>query len=123
MSDSQPIAVQVRRVGGKRNQSLGFSRIWAARCIAVAADVLQIAVLPLFIEGAFSPVDIGLDVLVALLMTWLVGWHIAFVPSVVTEVIPFVDLAPTWTIAAWIATRGRGNEDENAEQEILTNKA
>jgi hypothetical protein len=108
MAVSEPITVQVRRVGIKENPSSRLShvsRIWLARGIAIAADVLQIAVLPWFVEGAFSPFDTALDVLVALLLTWLVGWHVAFLPSIVTEAIPVVDLAPTWTIAIFIATR------------------
>jgi len=37
----------------------------------------------------------------------LVGFHWAFLPSFVTKMLPFVDLAPTWTMALIIATRGR----------------
>jgi hypothetical protein len=82
-------------------------RIWLARAIAVAADVLQIAVFPAFVEGAFSPLDDVLDVVVAAALTLLVGWHIAFLPSFVVKLMPMADLAPTWTIAILIATRMR----------------
>lgn len=101
MSDAEPISVQVRRV--KTRQS-SISRIGIARAIAIAADILQLTVFPFFFEGALSPLDVALDALVAALLTWLVGWHIAFLPSMVAELIPFVDLAPTWTIAVFIAT-------------------
>jgi hypothetical protein len=83
-------------------------RIWIARGIAVAADALQIGLFPLFMEGALSPLDDVLDVVVCLLMIWLVGWHIAFLPTILIKAVPFADLAPTWTIAVWIATRGKG---------------
>ncbi len=80
-------------------------RIFAARAIAMTADAIQIALLPFFAEGAASPVNDVLDVLVAVAMFWLLGFNWAFLPSIVAEMIPFVDLAPTWTIAVFFATR------------------
>jgi hypothetical protein len=87
----------------KENRSL---RVWLARGIAVAADGVQLALFPVTVEGAMSPVDDALDVVVAVLLTALLGWHIAFVPSFVIKLLPFADLAPSWTIAVLIATRG-----------------
>ncbi len=43
-------------------------------------------------------------------MIALVGWNWVFLPTFVTELMPFVDLAPTWTVAAFIATRERAVE-------------
>jgi hypothetical protein len=80
-------------------------RVFAARAIAIAADFLQIAIFPAFSEGAASPLDTGLDLAVAGALTALVGWHWAFLPSFATELVPFVDLVPTWTAAVFIATR------------------
>ncbi len=80
-------------------------RVVAARLIAIAADLLQIAIFPVFSEGGASPFDTGLDVAVAGLLTWLVGWHWAFLPSFAAEIVPLVDLVPTWTAAVLIATR------------------
>ena len=80
-------------------------RVWAARAIAVAADALQIFVTPLFSEGGASPFDVALDIAVAGAMTTLVGWHWAFLPSFAAEMVPVVDLVPTWTAAVLIATR------------------
>jgi hypothetical protein len=82
------------------------ARVFAARAIAVAADVLQLAVFPAFSEGGVSPLDTGLDVAVAALLTGLVGWHWAFLPSFAAEIVPLVDLVPTWTAAVFFATRG-----------------
>jgi len=81
------------------------SRVIAARAIAIAADFLQIVVFPAFSEGAASPIDSGLDVAVAAALTWLIGWHWAFLPSFAAELVPFVDLIPTWTAAVLIVTR------------------
>lgn len=80
-------------------------RVFAARAIAIVADFLQIFVFPVFSEGAASPFDTGLDVTVAVLLTVLVGWHWAFLPSFAAELVPLVDLVPTWTAAVFIATR------------------
>ena len=68
---------------------------------------MQLGLFPLFAEGFASPFQIGTDILVAALMIFLVGWHIAFIPSFLLETLPFMDLAPTWTIAVLIATRTR----------------
>lgn len=84
-------------------------RILTARCIAIIADAVQILLIPVFAGGAASVVDDALDVAVGITLTALVGWHWVFLPAFVTEIIPMVDLAPTWTIAVLIATRQRGD--------------
>ncbi len=80
-------------------------RIWVARLLAVAADVMQIMFLPFFGIGFLSPAMDLLDVAVAIALTALVGWHWAFLPTFVAEIIPGVGLVPTWTLAAYLATR------------------
>ena len=80
-------------------------RIRAARAIAVLSDLIQIAIMPAFAGGALSLLNDALDVAVAILMVGLVGWHFAFLPSFVVELIPGLDLVPTWTLAVWFATR------------------
>ncbi len=75
--------------------------------IAIAADVLQWVLWPLFMGGAVSLVDDVVDLGVAAAMIRLLGWHWAFLPAFVAEVIPGVDLVPSWTLAVWLATRGR----------------
>jgi benzodiazapine receptor len=90
---------------------LSSRRLWLARGVAVAADAVQIALFPVDIEGIASPVDAALDAGVAVVMTLLVGWHVAFVPSILIKALPIADLAPTWTLAVWVATRGRAIAD------------
>src|SRR5450755_2419917 len=75
---------------------------WA---VAIAADVLEIAAFPLFAEGALSPADSFLDLVVAFVMIRLLGWHWAFLPSAAAKLIPGADLFPTWTAAVWFVTR------------------
>jgi hypothetical protein len=84
-------------------------RVWLARGIAVIADLIQLTLFPVTSEGVFSPVADGIDIVMAVLMTLLVGWNIAFIPSFFVKLTPFVDLAPTWTIAVLFATRGAAN--------------
>ena len=67
--------------------------------LAVAADAVQIFVLPLFAEGAFSPADDVLDLAVAAVLVRLVGWHWEFLPAFAAELVPGVDLVPFWTLA------------------------
>jgi len=93
-------------------QALSPQRIWLARGIAVAADIVQIVFFGIMAEGFASPVDAVVDVIVAIALTLLVGWHIAFIPSFIIKALPFADLAPTWTIAVLIATRGRETPGE-----------
>ena len=50
-----------------------------------------------------------IDVATGLLLIWLVGWHWAFLPTFLAELVPFVDLVPTWTLAVMFATRGAGD--------------
>jgi len=87
---------------------LSVRRRRLALAVALAADFLQIGLLPLFSAGVGSPFDWGLDLVVAVVLLRTIGWHIALLPTFVAELLPFVDLFPTWTAAVWIATRGRG---------------
>jgi hypothetical protein len=68
-----------------------------ALVIAGIADVLQIALAPLFGEGALSPFDALLDVLAAgaLLLALGRSWRIAL--ALALELIPGAALFPTWT--------------------------
>ena len=84
--------------------------------VAIVADALQIVAFPLFAEGAISPADIVLDVAVATVLSRLLGWHWAFLPSLAAELVPGVDLFPTWTAAVFYVTR---QHKRSAEPEIL----
>jgi len=79
--------------------------------VAIAADAIQIVGLPYFVEGVLSPVDTLLDVVVAVILTRLLGWHWAFLPGLVSELIPGLDLFPTWTAAVFYVTSRRVLQD------------
>jgi hypothetical protein len=86
---------------------------WA---VAMGADAVQILAFPMFAGGGASPADSVLDLLVAVILTRLLGWHWAFLPSLAAELIPGLDLFPTWTAAVWFVTR---QQVQSAEPEIL----
>ena len=77
--------------------------------IAITADALQWAVMPFFVEGAASPADAVLDALVAVVLVRLLGWHWAFLPTLMIEALPGADLFPTWTAAVFFVTRQSHN--------------
>ncbi len=78
-------------------------RVWIARALAVLVDLSQVALLP----AELTPLNNVIDVATAAAMVALVGWHWAFLPTFLAELVPFVDLVPSWTLAVVIATRGR----------------
>jgi hypothetical protein len=82
------------------------SNVRAARIIAVLADAVQMGLAPVFLEGALSAFNDALDVVVGAAMVWLLGWHPAFLPAFAAELMPLVDLFPTWTGAVLFVTRG-----------------
>ena len=70
-----------------------------ALLLAVVADALQLAFLPFFVEGAESPVADVVDVAMAAILFFLLGWHWEFLPSFAAKLVPGVDLVPLWTLA------------------------
>ena len=70
-----------------------------ALLLAILADALQLAFLPIFIEGAESPVADLVDVVMAAVLYFLLGWHWEFLPSFAVKLVPGADLVPLWTLA------------------------
>lgn len=93
-------------------KSIKSPELRAAWLIALAADGLQLAAIPLFAEGGISPADTALDIAVGFALVRLVGWHWAFLPTLAAELIPGMDLFPTWTAAMLFVTRERMKSGE-----------
>jgi hypothetical protein len=93
-------------------------RLRAALALAIAADLLQLAVFPLFVEGAASPADDILDLAVAGVLSFLLGWNWEFLPSFLAKLVPGVDFIPLWTIAVANVYRkaGRARVDSSPEE-------
>jgi hypothetical protein len=76
------------------------NRIMAAYAIAVIADVLELPITAVEITVAGAPsgelAAFFLDCIVMGAMTKLLGFHWMFLPSFCVEVIPGLDLLPTW---------------------------
>src|ERR1700682_5240965 len=81
------------------------TRIRAAYGVAVVTDALQIVVGP--VGWAF--LDEALDVVAAILIWRLLGFHPLLLPTFVVEFLPVADLLPTWTgcVAVVVALRKR----------------
>ena len=76
--------------------------------VAVAVDALQLATSPVELGGPPAWIaEAGVDLLTMGVLWATVGFHWAFLPSFVTKILPFLDIAPTWTLAVYLATRGR----------------
>jgi hypothetical protein len=67
--------------------------------LAIVADILQIVIFPLFIEGAESPAEDVLDLCISAVLVYLLGWNWEFLPSFVAKLVPGVELVPFWTMA------------------------
>ena len=74
-------------------------RFQAAMILAIGADAFQLFMMPLFSEGALSPADDVLDLVLAAMLVRLLGWHWEFLPAFAAELVPGVDLIPFWTLA------------------------
>jgi hypothetical protein len=86
---------------------LNPSRVRIAWVAAVIVDSLQLITAPAEGTGPVAwVVEAGVDLVTMGVMMFLVGFHWAFLPSFVTKLLPFIDLAPTWTLALFISTRG-----------------
>ena len=88
--------------------------------VAILADAIQIVGMPLFVEGGLSPLDTGLDVIVGAILIKLLGWHWAFLPTFAAELVPGLDLFPTWTAAVFFATRKLAAESEAEPNRVRT---
>lgn len=97
-------------------KSLKSPELRTAWAVAVAADALQIIAFPMFVPGGISPADTILDLAVGAVLIRLLGWHWAFLPSLLAELVPGLDLFPTWTAAMLFVTHERLS---SGEPEIL----
>ena len=93
--------------------TLTKEKIRLAILIAAIADLIQIVFAPIFIPGSLSLLNDALDLAVFVLLTKLIGWHWALVPAGLCEMAPILDEIPTWTAAAYFATRGLNSISQN----------
>lgn len=86
-------------------KALTRPRIWLAFAVALGADMFQIALGPL----GWTFLDEVMDVLVMITVSLLLGFHPLLLPTFIVELLPMVDMLPTWTacVAAVVMLRRR----------------
>ena len=98
-----------------------------ALLLAIIVDVFQIVFSPLFFEGATSPADDILDLCMAGVLGYLLGWHLGIPAIVPCQLVPGVDLVPLWTLAVANVYRKskrlgviqrRGAEENQTERDV-----
>lgn len=92
-----------QRLIGSGGLVLTRSRIKAAYAVAIATDVLQVGLGPF--GWAFA--DEILDVIALIVTTRLLGFHPLLLPTFILELVPIIDVVPTWTgcVALVVAMR------------------
>lgn len=80
-------------------------RFRVALALAMLVDAVQIGLFPLFAPGFVSVANIGVDTTAFLIFLVLIGWHPVLLPGFILEQVPLLGIAPTWTIAVWLASR------------------
>lgn len=109
--EEEPPLLEAERVPRRTAAAVrGRGAVRAAWTVAVFTDVVQWVLWPLFVGGGASPLEAAVDVVVAAALVRLLGWHWAFLPGFLVELVPGVDLVPTWTAAVFLATRGRRSD-------------
>jgi hypothetical protein len=92
-------------------------RIIAAFAVAITTDAMQILLGPL----GFTFADEVLDILAMILTLRLVGFHPLLLPTFVLEVLPIIDMLPTWTgcLAIVVGIRKRQQAEMKPPSESL----
>jgi hypothetical protein len=96
-----------QRLIGSGGLVLTRSRIKAAYAVAIATDVLQVGLGPF--GWAFA--DEILDVIALIVTTRLLGFHPLLLPTFILELVPIIDVVPTWTgcVALVVAMRKKAS--------------
>jgi hypothetical protein len=101
----------------KGHGKLTSTRIALAFAVSVVADVLQLPINAATFTGVLAPAGEGADVIVdcvaAALTSALLGFHWALLPTFFVELVPGVDLAPTWTACVALVVYQRKLEQKN----------
>jgi hypothetical protein len=76
------------------------SRARLALALAVLVDAIQVPLQGASLTGIGTlpaeAIDLAIDAATALIISRLIGFHWALLPTLALELIPFIDLAPTW---------------------------
>jgi hypothetical protein len=92
-----PAKGALARVVGGALPGVSRRRKAIALALAAASDLAQVALSPAFAEGAASPFELALDAATALVILLVVGFRWRLAIALAAELVPGVDLFPTWT--------------------------
>src|SRR5438046_10309666 len=99
MDSREPEPVTERRDPAPKQGALAMPpsarRMRIARTVAIVADVLQLALFPLVAGGVLSLLNDSIDAAVAVILVRLLGWHWAFLPTFIAEIVPGLAPVPT----------------------------
>lgn len=103
-------------------------RIALALTVAAIADMIQVPITVATATGALAApaelFDLVVDCAVMGIMSALLGFHWLFLPSLVFEIIPGVDLLPTWTgcvaFVVWRRKKAQQQSVIDVEVEVIS---
>jgi hypothetical protein len=82
---------------GRGQHAISSTRKRVALAIGVTSDLTQFLFFPVLSEGALSPFEIALDTFTALVILLVVGFQWRLAIALLAELVPGVDMFPTWT--------------------------
>lgn len=96
------------------------SRARLALALAVLVDAIQLPLQGASLTGIGTlpaeAIDLAIDAATALIISRLIGFHWALLPTLALELIPFVDLAPTWFVCVTYVISRRRQEGRYVEE-------
>jgi hypothetical protein len=100
-----------------RTPTLTAGRIGLALGVAIAADVFQVLLGPL----GWTFFDEIIDVMTMIAVSYLIGFHPLFLPAFLVELVPIVDMLPTWTgcVALVVALKRKQQRAPSAPPPIM----
>ena len=104
--EAEPVPPATTRGRGMRAGEREPGDVRKAWMVAIGADFVQWVLFPVFL-GTGLAANAVVDVAVAWLLVRWMGWHLAFLPAFITELVPIANFVPSWTLAMWIVTRLR----------------
>ncbi|RYE92408.1 MAG: hypothetical protein EOO75_06780, partial [Myxococcales bacterium] len=95
---SNALAHIARKAAGIGPLTITSKQKYGALAVAGIVDVLQATVLmPSTVAGPASPLEWGVDVGTALVLTLILGWNWRLLVAFLIELLPTVGLFPTWS--------------------------
>lgn len=96
------------------------SRARLAVALAVLVDAIQLPLQGASLTGMGTlpaeAIDLAIDAATALIISRLIGFHWALLPTLALELIPFIDLAPTWFACVSYVISKRKKEGRYVEE-------